>query len=76
MYGTDIQEEGISSDDLLKIFYYRRSGGDMLKWTPEKIASNYNISKTDAENLLRYFNNFVVSGKISELQAIAENPDK
>jgi len=48
----------------------------VLKWTPEKIASDYKISQTDAENLLRYFNNFIVSGKISELQAAAENPDK
>ena len=76
MYGSDIKEGGISSDDLLQIFYSRRSGGDVLKWTPEKIASDYKISQTDAENLLRYFNNFIVSGKISELQAAAENPDK
>jgi len=48
----------------------------VLKWTPEKIATNYEISITDAENLLRYFNNFVVSGKVLELKAVAENTDK
>jgi len=52
----------VAADELLLMFYERRN--NELKWTAEKVAADYKLSLSDAENLLRYFNNFVIIKKL------------
>lgn len=52
----------MTADELLLMFYERRD--NELKWTAEKVAADYKLSQNDAENLLRYFNNFVIVKKL------------
>lgn len=64
---------GVTADELLLMFYERRN--NEMKWTAEKIATDYNLSLTDAENLLRYFNNFVLVKKIPpRTSPLKDNP--
>ena len=61
-FKTDSSTDGVTADELLLMFYERRD--NELKWTAEKVATDYKLSLSDAENLLRYFNNFVIVKKL------------
>ena len=61
-FKADVNTDGMTSDELLMMFYERR--GNELQWTPEKVSVEYKVSLNDAENLLRYFNNFVIVKKL------------
>ena len=59
---VDHNTTGVTADELLQMFYERRN--NEMKWTAQKVASEYKLSLSDAENLLRYFNNFVIIKKL------------
>lgn len=59
---VDRSSSGMTADELLLMFYERRN--NELAWTAERVATDYKLSLNDAENLLRYFNNFVIVQKL------------
>ena len=61
-FKADSSIDGVTADELLLMFHERRD--NELKWTAEKVAADYKLSLSDAENLLRYFNNFVIVKKL------------
>lgn len=63
----------MSADQVLELLSHRRE--DSTKWTPQLVADKYGVNATDAEQLLKHFNNFQVVAKFKIEAKLESNPD-
>lgn len=63
----------MSADQVLELLSHRRE--DSTKWTPQLVADKYGVNATDAEQLLKHFNNFQVVAKLKIEAKLESNPD-
>lgn len=70
---TAIPRGFMSADQVVELLSRRRE--DSAKWTPQLVAEKYGVNATDAEQLLKHFNNFQIVAKLKMETKLESSPD-